>query len=480
MNKTQRHRDTEPYFYKVINSESLCLCVLIVLIALTAMGANAINLSEVKALGLPVVVIETVDHEEPTCDYVFAPEGAFGISITNATRVPGRVVLLEHGDTLFDSGPYLKDASGMTLRIRGNTTAYYSDKKPFKIKLERKGDMLARGSETYYDKNWVLIRDGNDIINAMVGNMVNELVGMTYTPAFRYVNVIVNGDYRGIYMLTETVRRNADCRLNVNRQCGYIIECDAYWWNEDLYFQSSHGKYFTFKYPESEDVTPSQLNYISTVIEDFEQSLATGQYAHHIDLNSFARWLLAHDILGTGDSGGSNMYLSKYDDSDTTKLQMTTLWDFGSAMRNVDYWASVHFDFFYYTDLFANQNPDFTRTYCDLWQQLEPTIFDELIRRLQAFLASPTAQALQASRPYETERWQYEAASVEENVNTWVSWLSERRNWLSTAISTLGIQKTPQNALNSATAVYSLSGQRVSAPLRPGLYIVNGRKVAIK
>ena len=55
--------------------------------------SDEMTLSEIIALGLPVLYVETVDHEEPTCDYVTAPPGAMSSSIANATKVPGRLIV---------------------------------------------------------------------------------------------------------------------------------------------------------------------------------------------------------------------------------------------------------------------------------------------------------------------------------------------------------------------------------------------------
>ena len=443
---------------------------------------HAINLKEVQQLGLPVLVIETIGQEEPTCDYVFAPEGEFGISITNVTKVPGRAVIIQQGDTLFDSGQYQKDTGGMTLSIRGNTSAYYSEKKPFKLKLEKKNDLLSRADSSFYDKNWALISDGNDVLNAMIGNKLNQLVGMSYTPAYQYVNVIINGDYRGIYMLTETIRRNADCRLNVDKHTGYIIERDAYWWNEPLYFSTAQNTKYTFKYPDDEDVTQQQITYIQTYMTTLEQAIDCGTYDQLIDLHSFAAWMLAHDLLGTGDAAGSNIYLSKYDDA--SLLQMTTLWDFGSVMReNMRHsWAAIHNDsFFYFPRLFSSSNQAFTTQYKELWDELSPYICDSIITFLNDFRSSSTAAALQASRPYEYARWNYQGDTVDENIDAAIAWFTDRHQWLASAIHTDHI--APHAATQHPSAViYTLDGRKLpsSQPLNKGIYIINGVKTVIR
>ena len=84
------------------------------------MTSDSVITTVLKA-GLPVLRIETIGHEEPTCDYVSAPEGCWGKSIMNATKVPGRIQLIDSTGILYDSGNYMNDNSGMTIRIRGNT-----------------------------------------------------------------------------------------------------------------------------------------------------------------------------------------------------------------------------------------------------------------------------------------------------------------------------------------------------------------------
>ena len=172
------------------------------------------SLSEIIALGLPVIYVETVDHEEPSCDYVSAPSGSMGKSITNVTKVHGRLVVYNRLDNMdsvmYDSGDYEKDVSGMTIKLRGNTSAY-DVKKPYKIKLQKKFDLMFGGNEAVYkDKEWLLLRD--DYLYTTAGLLVNELVGMTWTPRHRFVNLVINDRYRGAYLLCESIKRNPDCR----------------------------------------------------------------------------------------------------------------------------------------------------------------------------------------------------------------------------------------------------------------------------
>jgi len=461
-------------------------CLLLLLLVMTLYSWADIT-DDVIAAGLPVLSITTENQEEPTCDYIFAPEGCFGISTVNQNKVPGRAVLTVNGQKTFDSGDYVKGVSGMTIRIRGNTSAYYSSKKPYKIELEKKNDLLVRDNDKYNDKNWILIDEGNDGLNTLIGLKMNEIMGLGgWTPAYQFVNLFINDDYRGIYMLLESIRRNPDCRLNVDKKSGYIFESDAYWWKEDVYFSSDAGVKYTFKYPDSEDITPQQIDYIRQAVNAMEQSFGSGSYDDYIDVTSFATWILAHDILGTFDSAGANIYLTKYDSSDDTKIAMSTLWDFNSIMKTTNQWSRVRSDEnFYFKQLFTDTN--FTNTYWNIWQQKSDSIFMQMTDFIRKFAASETAAALQKSRPYDGQRWQYEPSTVNENIQQALTWFTERQQWMNNYYSPSSIHYPhftihhPLSTIHHPQhTIHNITGQRVDSRVpKPGIYIINGKKILI-
>ena len=288
--------------------------ILLLSLFVQAPSLFSISLDSIKSLGLPVITIETVDGEEPTCEYVDHPEGMAGYGIRNATKVPGRLTITLGDEVLYDSGPYAKNIGGMRIKIRGNSSAY-PQKKPYKMKLEAGADLLLRGNdETYSDKDWLLIKDSD--LRQCIGYETSRLMGMEWTPGYRYVNVVMNGDYRGLYLLCEPVERNTRCRINVS-ETGYIVESDAYFWNEDLYIPSSLRPFgWTLKYPDADNITEERLVWLTSELAGLEDALSGNSYAERIDVESFARWLLAHDILGTWDSYGSNLFIARYDTLD--------------------------------------------------------------------------------------------------------------------------------------------------------------------
>lgn len=440
--------------------------------------AQTVSIETLQKIGLPIVIVETIDAEEPTCEYLTIEDGFPGNSIRNATKVPGRVYVIEGKDTIYDSGNYEKGISGMTIKIRGNNSAFHA-KKPYKIKLQKKADMLGE-DDKYKDKDWVLLKERNTSLNLMVGLKVNELVGLQWTPRFRFVNLLFNGDYRGVYMLCESVDRNTDCRLNVNKE-GFIFEFDPYWWNEDLWFKSNvTNRRYTFKYPDAEDVTTEQLDYLIDFMTKVDYSSYNGTYEQYIDMESFASWILGHDILGTYDWYGSNIYMTKKDTLDS-KLMMANMWDFDTIEMTLDTFSRVHIyeGGFYPPILLRSKNQAFTKAYLARWEELNPKLFDEMESFLNDFAQSDIAEALEKSSILDERRWNTSGPAVADVIATNLEWFRTRQKWLEKAIPNesvlLGIPHNYLKHESNHQKYYNLNGQRVSENAK-GIIITKGFK----
>ena len=421
------------------HSRALLLCVALLttyLVAtgqprLVAMGENqdSITFDSVVALGLPVLDIVTDGGEWPTCDYVEAPDMNWGISITNAKKVPGRMTIVTTDGITYDSGDYLESVRGMTIRIRGNSSAY-QDKKPYKIDLQDKADLLDRHNPNYRDKDWSLICD--DHFFAFVGFELGRMMNILWTPGFRYVNVVINDSYQGMYLLIETVKRNTTCRLNVTKK-GFIFENDPYWWNDQQYIPSTLFPMmnFTFKYPSDDDMTTSDKQYITQVLNDFEQSITDGSYPDHIDVPSFAKWCLVHDIMGSWDAGGSNRYMVKYDRNTSSKITVACLWDFDSSEQEPELFSRCHR--FLYAPFFMNKNRTFVETYINLWNSLSPQLIKQMQTTVDNFKLSDDGKGVIASFPLSATRWG-NSGTATVKLNNRMRWMRERIPWLQQAI----------------------------------------------
>ena len=178
---------------------------------------------------------------------------------------------------------------------------------------------------------------------------------------------------------------------------GFIFENDAYWWNEgDAYFHTSHqvsAMGYTFKYPDYEDVDSQRMAQIKNIMEAAEDALWNGGEVDSLfDYTSFARWILAHDLLGSNDAAGTNVYyVMEATDSEGNALkplQAGPLWDFSSIFNVLDTeWSIQHVsDILYYPQLFKREK--FTSEYKRLFEALKPTFASDIAQRLNSVNAA--------------------------------------------------------------------------------------------
>ena len=436
----------------------------------------------ILSTGLTLVEITTVDGEMPTCDKVRHPSGCYGKSIANMTKVPGRLTITKGEKVVYDSGDYQEDVSGMTVRIRGNASAWDFYPPPYKIKLQKKADLLFRGNEDKYkDKNWLLLRDVE--LRTMIGLKVGEMASLQWTPACEYVNVIFNGDYYGVYILMESVRRNPDCRLNVDKT-GFIFEYDQYWWNTGLYVESTIEQTpmnYTFKYPEEEDMTDQQLAYFTDLMARVEQSVLDGTYPDYIDVDSFARWMLVRDMIGCRDGTGANYFLTKYDDTDASKIKMANLWDLDGCLINYGEWDGAH-DHFFFKRLFEPDCPNkaFVETYIRLWEELSPTLFDDMEKWLDRLNNSDEGESLTKSLDLAFQQYDKKAKSVDYCVVVSQKWFRIRKEWMTEAVAGLkavvsGISPVTKPDSFQQEQIYRIDGRRIQHEM-PGLNIIKNHQ----
>ena len=400
--------------------------------------------------GLPIVKINTVNEEEPSAEYAYAADGGYGRGITNVTKVPASMQIIDScGNLVYESGDYVKKISGLTIKLRGNTSAYVIGKSSYSLKLQKKADLLAslvsRSGKSFQDKEWILHK-ATSTLDTYIGFAVCDIAGVPWTPKFSFVNVFINNDYRGLFMLMEAIDRN-ESRVDVSED-GYIIERDAYWWNESVRFTTlNYGQKFTFKYPDDDDVTEEQLSFIDGYMNTLESHIGDGSYDDYIDVESFARWLLIHDFLGSWDAAGSNIFLSKYDTTEKTKLRMLTNWDFDSNFMQEGAWSLQHIDDrIYMASMFKNSNRAFANMYKSLYDSLAPILWNALEKKLNE-LNDALGKQIDLARYCELVRWNMnECIWVAYELYAAKKWFTSRETWLKNAIE------------NSHALVYELNG----------------------
>lgn len=232
----------------------------------------------------------------------------------------------------------------MQIRGRGNYTWIDFDKKPYRLKLENKTALLGMKR----DRHWALMANADDNYSGLrntVGYELSRRLGMAWTPSQEPLEVVLNGDYIGLYMLTEIIRVDPD-RVDITEQAdyetnrfsitgGWLVEIDNYQEEEQVRTVEGNGKsiYSTYKSPEH--LSDEQRTYLTGLINTTNAAIyvndkSNNGWEKYIDVDELARFYIVQELLDDTESFHGSCYWHK-DNGDSTKIMFGPVWDFGNA-----------------------------------------------------------------------------------------------------------------------------------------------------
>lgn len=233
----------------------------------------------------------------------------------------------------------------MEIKGRGNYTWKGFDKKPYRLKLTDKQPLLGMTKS----KHFALLAHADDSKGFMrnaIGFELARLIGMTWTPMAKPVEVVLNGDYIGLYFLTETIRVDKD-RVNIVEQDddetdpskitgGWLVEIDNY--NEDPHVTikegGEHTMWITYKTPEvlssaQEDFLTNEMRRIDQLVYGDKNSDKLWEV---LDIDALARFYIVQELTDNYESFHGSCYLYR-EMGDGEKWKFGPAWDFGSAFN---------------------------------------------------------------------------------------------------------------------------------------------------
>jgi len=278
---------------------------------------------------LPTVYIETTDSEDITSKEVYL-KGIVTIVSENGTKI-------------------FKDS--IDIKGRGNYSWNSTPKKPYRIKLYNKANLLDMPAKA---RNWTLINNYGDktLMRNLLAFDFSRRLEMPFSPSGKPVDVVLNGDYKGCYQLCDQIEVHKG-RVEVENLTdldntepeltgGYLVEIDSYASGEDQWFESlwkegrRNGVYIpvAIKYPDSEDITTNQISYIEAHFNAMTSTIQSNTevgVSKYIDNATFVRHFLVGEFSGNTDTYWStNMYKKRGDD----KYYFGPVWDFDIAYEN--------------------------------------------------------------------------------------------------------------------------------------------------
>ena len=236
----------------------------------------------------------------------------------------------------------------MEIKGRGNYSWTGFDKKPYRIKLADKQPLLGMNKS----KHFALLAhadDSNDrkgFMRNAVGFELSKLIGMTYTPEAKPLEVVLNGDYIGLYFLTEHIRVDKD-RVNIVEQedeetdseaitGGWLVEIDNY--ADDPHITIKEGgettMWITYKTPEvlsyqQEQYLTQQMKLIDNLVYGDKNS---NELWNYLDMDALAKFYIVQELTDNYESFHGSCYLHK-EIGANEKWHFGPVWDFGSSFN---------------------------------------------------------------------------------------------------------------------------------------------------
>lgn len=348
-----------------------------------------------------------------------------------------------------ENGTELLATSGTEIRGRGNASWNF-EKKPYRLKFDEKQSPLGAPASA---KKWTLISNHGDktLMRNILAFEVSRRVGQPYTPFCHPVDLIINGEYRGCYQLCDQVEAASG---RVPAKDGYLIEIDAYAWDEEVMFASKTGIPVTIKHPDEDDITDEQKKFIEDYFNKFEAAAlasnytdANSGYRKYLDLDSFLRNFIIGEFCANTDAFWS-VYM--YKDAADGKLYTGPTWDNDLSFDNdyrthpitsADYLFAVNGSFAggQLKDIVSRivkQDPQAKARLVELW---EAALNEGDLKNIGSYMEE-TADLLDESQELNFKRWRILDQWVHMNFQALGSYEAELgtvRNHIKTRLNTL-------------------------------------------
>jgi hypothetical protein len=251
-------------------------------------------------------------------------------------------------ETDFEAIGSVDNQQAMQIRGRGNYTWTGFSKKPYRIKLDKKTALLGMTK----NKNFALLAHADDnkgFMRNAVGLELSRLIGMTWTPESQPIEVVLNGQYIGLYFLTETIRVDSN-RVDIVEQAdnatgdnditgGWLVEIDNY--DSDPHVSVAEGgnnNYnITFTYHTPEQLSDKQTEYLTNQMSTLNSLIYASdktdcRWAEMVDLDELARYYIVQELVDDYESFHGSCYLYK-NIGENEKWYFGPVWDFGSAFN---------------------------------------------------------------------------------------------------------------------------------------------------
>ena len=392
---------------------------------------------------LPIVIIETDGH----------------VNIPDEPKVLATMKIIWHQD---GSRNYMSDVSNPAYlnydgRIgieRRGSSSQMPQKKPYGLETLMDDDVTNNNVSILgmpKENDWILNSLAFDQtgMRDVISYEMSENLGQ-YTPRRVYCEVIINDDYKGLYVFMEKIKAD-DERVNIDKDGGHIVQTDR---SEGGYYEwemeSNNGGWwadpavFIHVYPKPENITATQHNYIKSVFLGLADKAGNHNTTIEngipsiIDVSTFVDFMMLAEFSSNVDVYQLSTYFHK---DNGGKLRAGPIWDYNLAYGHDEFGSRSRYDVWQF---FNNDNtgPKFWKDLFDTdefrcylakrWFEitaegmpLNYNVVCERMDEIDAWISEAIAR--------DNQRWHQMQQHASE-VNAMKSWIQQRINWLNNNI----------------------------------------------
>ena len=433
-----------------------------------------LNNSSFTGSNLPIIIINTEN----------------GADIPDEPKILGTMKIIQRPDgarnflTDANNDDFLNYSGTIGIETRGSSSQALP-KKPYGIDtleddgIEDKGVKLLGMPK---EDDWILNSFAFDdsMMRDYISYEMSREMGQ-YAANLKYCEVVLNGDYIGLYALSEKIKRDGD-RVNIAKLSddensfpevsgGYLMQTDRVS-DEDPEAWYSNGAVYIHEKPNSDDITTIQSSYIEGVFRGLDNNATnaniTSGYPSIIDIPSFVDYILMAEITSNVDAYALSTYYHK---DRGGKLRAGPVWDYNltygndlfewgydRSFTNVWQFGYSNTGSYFWGDLFNNSTFKcyLAKRFDELTEEGQPLSFNYLSN-----LIDNTAELISEAVMRENEKWDTIDDFSGEIANMKV-WIQERITWMrnnlgafsncnSIATPSLVISKISYNPLETDT-----------------------------
>ncbi|MGN0963136.1 MAG: CotH kinase family protein [Clostridia bacterium] len=378
---------------------------------------------------------------------------ANGSTVTNDEMVAASVEFFtnEEGNNHLTDEPDVSE-KGM-IRVRGKSSRQF-DKKGYLLKFSKEDgiesldvslDGMAEAS------NWVLhgpILDKTLLRNYMCYNITGE--EMKYVPNVRFCELFLNGEYQGVYVLTEKIDYNREGRCDITKtdpdlsETSFILRLNIgdgdpehllhtfFDYNDSRGLSNRPNAHFEIVYPDK-TLTAAQKEYIASEISDLEKAMSSFDsadpklgYPAYLDVDSFVDYYIFNEFMMNADAGNFSTYFCK-----DVRGKVTIIgWDYNNTFDNYTVDLQPDGEFIFSNDWY-------------LWLMRDKRFVDQVVNRY--YDLRETVLSDEYLENYIDETIEYLGPAIERNYERWGYTFTEEYNAANPGIVLSPIERNPSD-----------------------------------